>query len=159
MARTAAQIRAWNREYAARKRREAGVPAQGSAESTENRRNARKATGLEHGNWKGHEVGYFALHTWLNRNRAKTGVCESCGATPEPKKRRVATEWANVSGEYRRDVTDYLELCVSCHRKLDMTQEKRRKIGDAAKGRPVAAETRAKLSAATKRRWEQSRAS
>ena len=132
---------------------------QGSPESTENRRRARKLRGVEHPNWKGEEVGYVSLHRWLERWKPRTGICEGCGATPEPKKRRVATEFANFSGEYRRDVADYIELCVSCHKKRDMTEQKRRKIGDASRGRPVSAETREKLRQATLRRWEQSRES
>ena len=27
--------------------------------------------------------------------------------------------WANISGEYKRDLTDYKRLCVSCHRYFD----------------------------------------
>jgi hypothetical protein len=60
---------------------------------------------------------------------------------------------------YRRDLNDWIEVCVSCHRKMDMTDQKRRKIGEANRARVVSAETRAKLSAAAKRRWEQSRGS
>lgn len=113
------KIRAWNRDYAARKRREVGMPALGTLESTENRRRARKATGAEHGNWKGDEVGYGALHKWLERHKTRTGTCTRCGARPQPRKRYVATEWANVSGEYRRDLDDYVELCSSCHIRTD----------------------------------------
>ena len=35
-----------------------------------------------------------------------------------------ATHWANVSGEYRRDRADYVELCIACHWEQD--GEKRR---------------------------------
>lgn len=134
-------LRVKNREYADRKRREAGMPALGTPESTANRRNARKASGTDHGNWRGGDVGYFALHAWVERHKQRTGVCSECGTRPEPKKRKNATEWANLSGEYHRDLNDYVELCCSCHRKRDMTPEKR-----------------AKISAAMRRRWEQSRA-
>src|SRR5262245_29698370 len=102
-------IRAKGREYAARVRREAGMPALGTPESTENRRRARKATGTEHGNWKGDEVGYFGLHAWVYRHKTKTGRCSECGDRPETR-----TDWANVSGEYRRDLDDFVELCVPC---------------------------------------------
>lgn len=33
--------------------------------------------------------------------------------------RPTGTEWANLSGEYRRDLSDYIELCVPCHRLKD----------------------------------------
>jgi hypothetical protein len=153
------ESREQNRLYAAERRRAAGIPLIDSPESSENRRRARKLRGPEHPNWKGDTVGYFALHAWLERNKPRTGICGQCGSRPEPKKRNVATEWANVSGEYRRDLNDYIELCVPCHKRRDMTDQKRRKISDANRQRLVSAETRAKLSAATTRRWEQSRGS
>ena len=28
-------------------------------------------------------------------------------------------EWANISGEYKREREDYIAICVPCHRKLD----------------------------------------
>lgn len=28
-------------------------------------------------------------------------------------------EWANKSGDYKRDLSDWLRLCISCHRKYD----------------------------------------
>lgn len=33
-------------------------------------------------------------------------------------------EWANISGEYKRDRSDWVMLCPSCHRKIDMGKEK-----------------------------------
>lgn len=129
------EVRAAGREYAARKRREVGMPMLGTPESTENRRRARKLAGAAHPNWAGDSVSYIALHAWVVRHKPRTGTCDACGATPVPKKRRVATEFANISGEYRRDVADYRELCVSCHRKADMTDEKRRKISEANRRR------------------------
>jgi hypothetical protein len=151
------EIRARGRAYQEARRRAAGIPTIDSPESSENRRRARKLRGSEHPNWKGDAVGYFALHAWLERNKPRTGICGQCGSKPESKKRTVATEWANVSGEYRRDLDDYIELCVSCHKRRDMTDQKRRKIGDASRGRPVSAETREKLRQATLRRWAKSR--
>ena len=43
----------------------------------------------------------------------KTGQCTNCA---EERK----TEWANKSGKYLEDEkSDWLELCISCHRKYD----------------------------------------
>lgn len=145
------------REYAYRKAREAGVPLQGSPESSENRRRARKATGPEHGNWKGDEVGYFALHAWVKRNKKRTGTCSDCGATPT-KKRGVGTEWANVSKTYKRDLNDWIELCSSCHQRFDMTEAKRERLRKMSQiPRVLSDETRAKLRAAALRGWEKRR--
>lgn len=27
--------------------------------------------------------------------------------------------WANISGKYLRDITDWVRLCVSCHKYFD----------------------------------------
>ena len=117
------KIRAKGRAYAERKRREAGMAARGTPEAAENYRRAnlaRDLTGPRHPNWKGDEVGYHALHRWVERRKVRTGICSECGAQPEPMgRRRVGTEFANVSGEYRRDLADYVELCVPCHRRQD----------------------------------------
>lgn len=79
----------------------------------------RERTGPAHPLWKGDEVSYVQLHQWVERHRPKTGACSGCGATG------CRTEWANVSGEYRRDLDDWVELCVSCHRKADRAEPKR----------------------------------
>lgn len=62
--------------------------------------------------WKGEDAGYAAIHNWLHRNRTKAGICERCGAERH-------TEWANLSGLYKRDFADYVELCAPCHRRFD----------------------------------------
>ena len=69
-------------------------------------------SGHNHYGWKGDSVGYKALHLWVGRHRVKTGVCRGCA-------RKVRTEWANISGVYLRDLSDFAELCVPCHRELD----------------------------------------
>ena len=63
--------------------------------------------------WKGDEAGYNAMHVWLGRHKERTGVCEECG-------REGYTHFANISGELRRDVSDYRELCPPCHRQSDL---------------------------------------
>lgn len=147
------KLRAAGRECAARKRREAGVPALGTPESTENRRRARKATGGEHGNWRGHAVGYHAAHEWLKRHLEKKGVCLTCRCEGRTEYAYLGTE-----GAYVRDVRMYVELCLSCHRRFDMTPQRRRRIGDASRGRPVSEQTRQKLREASLRWWSTSRA-
>lgn len=72
----------------------------------------------EHPNWRGDAVGYSGLHGWVRRHKAKTGVCTECGAAVGTSRFR-GTEWANVSGRYLRDLDDFVELCISCHRRRD----------------------------------------
>ncbi len=62
--------------------------------------------------WKGNEVGYGGLHDWVRKQLGRPKKCERCG-TIEAKK----YEWCNISGKYRRDLSDWERLCVSCHRK------------------------------------------
>lgn len=72
-----------------------------------------KTRGANSYGWKGDDASYSAIHTWLRKYREKAGVCDECGAS-------AFTEWANVSGEYRRDdPDDWRELCRSCHKTYD----------------------------------------
>ena len=75
-----------------------------------------RPSGEEHHMWKGSDVKYSGLHRWVLRNKVKTNICQDCGVKCEGKR---FTEWANVSGEYRRDLDDYVELCPPCHRVFD----------------------------------------
>lgn len=65
--------------------------------------------------WRGDEVGYFGVHDWLTKHFGQPVGCDDCG-TDDPAKRY---EWANISGEYRRDRSDFRRLCKKCHNDLD----------------------------------------
>lgn len=71
-----------------------------------------RVKGINNTKWKGDRVGYFALHGWLYRNKKRTRTCEFCGF-----KRR--THFANKSGKYKRDLSDWIELCQRCHIRYD----------------------------------------
>lgn len=59
--------------------------------------------------WKGDEVGYRALHTYLNIHYPKSGGCEECGE-------QASTDYALIRGRnYTRNREDYRELCRPCH--------------------------------------------
>ena len=66
--------------------------------------------------WKGDEAGYVAKHMWLTKHYDKGDTCENCGTTNASR-----LEWANVSGLYLRERSDYIVLCPSCHRKMDLS--------------------------------------
>jgi len=70
--------------------------------------------GKQHGQWKGDKVGYSALHEWLRLRLGNPKVCDRC---PDLKAKRY--EWANISGKYKRILSDWERLCVRCHRKKD----------------------------------------
>lgn len=69
----------------------------------------------KHPQWKGSKVGYFALHTWVQRNYGKENYCEICTSTNKSR-----YEWANVTGRYNRLRKNWKRLCVACHRKFDL---------------------------------------
>ena len=70
--------------------------------------------------WKGDKVGYKALHGWLRRKYGIPDKCEKCG-------NNKFMEWANISGEYKRERNDWMKLCKSCHNKFDGTIKNIRK--------------------------------
>lgn len=74
----------------------------------------------KHGQWRGDMVGYKALHAWLRRNYGIPITCETCGST-------VKIQYSNISGEYRRERSDWQLLCQSCHRKYDNMMRRERK--------------------------------
>lgn len=71
-------------------------------------------TGLIPGNFKGDEVRYGGLHSWVKRHKGKPIICEFC----RKDKRRFT--WANLSGKYERRLDDFISLCYSCHKKFDL---------------------------------------
>lgn len=67
--------------------------------------------------WKGNQVGYGGLHTWVSKNLGKPDKCEFCKKFGLKGKN---IHWANRSGGYKRDLQDWLRLCTSCHKKYDL---------------------------------------
>jgi hypothetical protein len=63
--------------------------------------------------WKGDDVGYRAVHTYMQKHFPKTGVCEGCGGSAK-------TDYALIAGRtYSRERVDYRELCRPCHLEYD----------------------------------------
>ena len=84
--------------------------------------------GKKHHLWKGKDASYITQHQWINRNYGKANKCEHCNI-----KNANRYHWANISGKYKRNVSDYKQLCVSCHGKYNHLQ----KYGDKCrKGHP-----------------------
>jgi len=70
-----------------------------------------KRSNENHFAWKGNNAGYTAKHIWVYGIKGKPIICEHCG--------NQAKHWANIDHKYKRNINDYLSLCVSCHRKYD----------------------------------------
>ncbi len=67
--------------------------------------------------WKGDSPGYFATHFRVNKKWGKAKICERCETTDK------RLEWSNNGNLDSNDRSDWEQLCVSCHRKKDMTDE------------------------------------
>ncbi len=73
-------------------------------------------TGAKAYNWKGDNCGYRVLHLWVSKQLGKPKYCEHCKSTDKPHR---SYQWANISKAYKRDITDWMRLCVPCHIKYD----------------------------------------
>ena len=69
-----------------------------------------------HYEWLGDNVGYGALHAWVKKELGLPDKCEHCDKDGLFGQK---IHWANKTGLYKRDITDWIRLCVSCHRKYD----------------------------------------
>lgn len=86
--------------------------------------------GERHGLWKGDDVGYAALHKWIERNFGRATYCDLCGISEQEISRKTKCnyfEWASRKKNYSRDRVDWMQLCKSCHRCFD--QQTRAKSG------------------------------
>jgi hypothetical protein len=72
-------------------------------------------TGTSNGMWKGDDVSYGGLHSWVARKIGKAKICKHCGKSGTGRQ----IHWANISRKYLRDVNDWMSLCVACHKKYD----------------------------------------
>lgn len=75
--------------------------------------NKGKKTGITPANYKGENVSYSGLHHWVNYHLGspKLKDCIKCS--------NQAKEWANKSGQYKRELDDWIPMCIKCHRKRD----------------------------------------
>ncbi len=63
--------------------------------------------------FKGTDKEYNTLHRWVEKQLGKPQECENCGIT------EGRFEWANISDDYKKDVSDWARLCKRCHRYFD----------------------------------------
>jgi hypothetical protein len=80
----------------------------------------------KHPQWKGDDVGYGGIHNWLRINFGNPDVCENVDCLKKPTKR---FEWALIKGKKcERKRENFIKMCVSCHRRYDMTEDKRQNM-------------------------------
>lgn len=77
-------------------------------------------------NWKGDKVGYQGLHAWVHQQLGKANHCSNkeCKYPRIGYKGKILMaakkfEWSNISGKYKRDLTDWQQLCHACHDAYD----------------------------------------
>lgn len=68
--------------------------------------------GETHYLWQKGKISYGGIHSWIRKKlgNAKLFKC-SCGAP--------AKHWSNVDHKYKRNVKDFVPMCVPCHTKYD----------------------------------------
>jgi len=59
---------------------------------------------------------YRALHCWVQSRLGKPNKCTKC-SLEDTNTRRF--HWANISHKYKRDLNDWVRLCVKCHAAFD----------------------------------------
>lgn len=66
---------------------------------------------------------YQALHYWVKKQKGKATKCEQCSSI-----RNV--QHANLSGEYKKDLDDFMQLCKRCHSEYDWKKIRGKRFGD-----------------------------
>lgn len=84
-------------------------------------------SGKNHWNFKGNQVGYGALHDWIVKIAGSAITCEKCGKSEKPIGKKRWFEWSNKTGKYNRELKNWWQLCISCHRIYDKWGEKMKK--------------------------------
>lgn len=62
---------------------------------------------------------YRRLHVWIEKQLGKPSICSKCGI--EATGRQI--HWANVSGKYKGDISDWIRLCARCHYNFDAKRQ------------------------------------
>ena len=75
-----------------------------------------KGKGIRNGNWKGIDVGYRSIHSWIERTYGRPTTCEHC-QTGNLTGHEI--HWASRTKKYVRDREQWLRLCAKCHGEFD----------------------------------------
>lgn len=79
-----------------------------------------------HPRWIKGKISYLAVHKWLYREFGLANKCEykNCiyprkNANNKLLEKPKRFDWANISSLYKRERSDWIMLCPSCHAKFD----------------------------------------
>jgi hypothetical protein len=94
----------------------AGIPSPRKGTSNEgwvNQSSFKKGVLIEdkHPSWLGDAVGYTGVHKWVYRQKGKAIKCEDCFVSNK------TYHWHNLSGNYVRDLSDWVQVCAKCHKR------------------------------------------
>ena len=70
--------------------------------------------------FKDSKMTYASVHHWIKRVKGKALKCEICSTE------NGLIDWSNISGKYKRDETDWQQLCRKCHIEFDKQADKRK---------------------------------
>lgn len=76
--------------------------------------------GEESRRWLGDKAKIKAIHMWIYKHYGLATRCDKCGNNNASK-----YEWSNISRTYKREMEDWWQLCISCHRKYDHPKNRR----------------------------------
>lgn len=80
--------------------------------------------GDNHPGWKGENIGYAGIHSWIKKRIPKPDKCDHCGKLGKyvfykTGQKAWTIQYANKSGDYLRDISDWIFLCSRCHGAYD----------------------------------------
>jgi hypothetical protein len=73
--------------------------------------------GEKHHTWKGENASYSPKHRWIRARKGSAKSCSKCGSNNH-------VQWSNVDHKYKRDLCDYVALCIKCHCEYDKLLKK-----------------------------------
>lgn len=86
---------------------------------------------------------YNRIHYWLLRSFGKSDKCEGEQCSGKSK----TYTWAlKPNKRYEKERENFIQLCRSCHTKLDWTDDGKRRLSEFHKGRKLSQETRKRMS-------------
>jgi predicted transcriptional regulator len=77
--------------------------------------------GKKNPNYRGEKAKYQARHKWIYSHYGSINFCQLCF---EKSINKYKYDWANISGEYKRDISDWVRLCRKCHKNFDKDYSK-----------------------------------
>jgi hypothetical protein len=88
---------------------------------------------------------YNKIHKWIKKVYGKANRCENCESIFVSHTKHY--EWAKLKGKkYEQKRENFWQLCKSCHRKYDVTEQTRLKLSNGRKGMIFSLATRKKMS-------------